>query len=359
MFPGVPPSSSLHRIIGNDDGADASLPADAVAASLNGGLSSLLLNHHFRNEIALRSAILASDVQSRSLQSDLLTKLVARDSLRKALLSRHLAYSNPFEQVTSTLPYFALAQKVQQDALINQAFKLGQEEALKRVIGTQVVSGIDIPVTANFDLPSSENLPSDKIIPHSEFDIGHEVLFKEAPSGFLNDAQDKKYFDASTLSDPDEATLANRRTRGGVTEPFPEKLHRLLDDCEERGETEVISFLPHGRAFIVHHVERFCREVMPRYFKQSRLSSFQRQLNLYGFRRITTGQDSGGYYHELFLKGRPALAIHMRRVGICKPGENNNRSSCRSSSATQTPDFYKMAPLSSNNSDDSKLKAQP
>lgn len=79
--------------------------------------------------------------------------------------------------------------------------------------------------------------------------------------------------------------------------------------------------MPHGRAFAIHHVERFCREIMPRYFKQSRLSSFQRQLNIYGFSRITTPeQDSGeppcAYYHELFLKGRPALTIHMRRVGV-------------------------------------------
>ena len=80
---------------------------------------------------------------------------------------------------------------------------------------------------------------------------------------------------------------------------------------------------------------------MPNYFKQSRLSSFQRQLNLYGFSRVTNGPDAGGYYHELFLKGRPALAVHMRRVGVTSATSNH-----RSIRPTgNTPDFYNMLPV--------------
>jgi hypothetical protein len=117
----------------------------------------------------------------------------------------------------------------------------------------------------------------------------------------------------------------------------------MLRETEEAGESDLISFFPHGRAFAIHHVERFCREVMPRYFKQSRLSSFQRQLNLYGFTRITSGPDTGGYYHELFLKGRPALVIHMRRGGVPKPTRiiRTNKPAVPAA----TPDFYSMAPV--------------
>ena len=87
------------------------------------------------------------------------------------------------------------------------------------------------------------------------------------------------------------------------------------------------------------HPERFTKEVMPNYFKQSRLSSFQRQLNLYGFTRITSGPDAGGYYHELFLKGRPTLAIHMRRVGLPK-GEDRRK--MRAKNVKSEPNFYGM-----------------
>jgi hypothetical protein len=97
------------------------------------------------------------------------------------------------------------------------------------------------------------------------------------------------YFDASALQDPDAACLANRRTRGGVTEPFPEKLHRMLKEVEAANETDILSFFPHGRAFAVHNPTRFVAEVMPKYFRQSRLSSFQRQLNLCKFFQLYQG----------------------------------------------------------------------
>ena len=79
---------------------------------------------------------------------------------------------------------------------------------------------------------------------------------------------------------------------------------------------------------------------MPKYFKQSRVSSFQRQLNLYGFTRIHTGPDAGGYYHELFLRGRPALGVHIRRVGV--PRAVPRRRGVKAHDATIDPDFYAM-----------------
>jgi hypothetical protein len=59
---------------------------------------------------------------------------------------------------------------------------------------------------------------------------------------------------------------------------------------------------------------KFCFII--RYFKQSKLSSFQRQLNLWGFQRVLDGIDRGGYYHELFLMGRPDLAKIMLRTRV-------------------------------------------
>ena len=149
------------------------------------------------------------------------------------------------------------------------------------------------------------------------------------------------YIDASDMAEPDPAELArSRRTRGGVTEPFPEKLQRMLKEVADSGDSDIISFYSHGRAFAVHDPERFTKEVMPKYFKQSRLSSFQRQLNLYGFARITSGPDTGGYYHELFLQGRPSLCVHMRRVGV--PHGTEDRRKLKSSTKKKEPDFYAM-----------------
>lgn len=83
-----------------------------------------------------------------------------------------------------------------------------------------------------------------------------------------------QYKDVSVLSDP---TPDTRRNRGGVLEPFPQKLHCMLDQIEREGKSDIVSFFSHGRAFVIHKPKRFEEEVMPRFFKQTRLSSFQRQ----------------------------------------------------------------------------------
>lgn len=108
----------------------------------------------------------------------------------------------------------------------------------------------------------------------------------------------------------------SRRMRGGVIEPFPEKLHRLLLEVEAAGRSDVISFVANGRAFAIHKPDKFFKEIVPLYFRQSRLSSFKRQLNLYGFELINTGPARGGYYHELFVKDRSELCRRMRRVAV-------------------------------------------
>ena len=114
----------------------------------------------------------------------------------------------------------------------------------------------------------------------------------------------------------DEATGAQKRRahRGGVAVPFPEKLHYMLSQVDGEGVSHIVSWQPHGRCFIVHKPQEFVQEVMPRYvtvvfnlmikifthifplrfFKQTKLTSFQRQLNLYGFVRLTAGTDRGG-----------------------------------------------------------------
>eukprot|EP00592_Proboscia_alata_P008468 CAMPEP_0194363418 /NCGR_PEP_ID=MMETSP0174-20130528/11213_1 /TAXON_ID=216777 /ORGANISM="Proboscia alata, Strain PI-D3" /LENGTH=765 /DNA_ID=CAMNT_0039136801 /DNA_START=112 /DNA_END=2406 /DNA_ORIENTATION=+ len=126
------------------------------------------------------------------------------------------------------------------------------------------------------------------------------------------------------------------RKRGGVAIPFPLKLHQMLNDVNKDGLSHVVSWQPHGRCFIVHLPKVFVADIMSKYFKQSKLTSFQRQLNLYGFNRLTHGKDAGGYYHELFLKGKLFLCTRLIRMKV------NGRGVKGVSSPELEPDFYSM-----------------
>lgn len=99
----------------------------------------------------------------------------------------------------------------------------------------------------------------------------------------------------------------------GGNESFPRKVYRMLEEAEENGMEDVASFLSHGRVFVIHKPRKFITDFMPKYFSTSRMSSFQRQLNLYGFRRVKGGADKGGYYHDSFLKGKPELLVRIKR----------------------------------------------
>mmetsp|Transcript_11729 Transcript_11729/g.17205 ORF Transcript_11729/g.17205 Transcript_11729/m.17205 type:complete len:185 (+) Transcript_11729:79-633(+) len=117
--------------------------------------------------------------------------------------------------------------------------------------------------------------------------------------------------DDSSSSD-DGQTVA----RGGVATPFPWKVYDMLETAEVDGFEDLVSWIPHGRAFMVHHPQKFVEQVMPIWFSQTKFASFQRQLNLYGFRRLTTGRDKGAYFNPRFLRGERQLIQKMNRQKI-------------------------------------------
>jgi hypothetical protein len=67
---------------------------------------------------------------------------------------------------------------------------------------------------------------------------------------------------------------------------FPYKLYRLLQSIGEIDDVAAcITWLSHGRAFIIRDEAVFVSKVIPEYFKQTKMRSFARQLLLWGFKR--------------------------------------------------------------------------
>ena len=63
--------------------------------------------------------------------------------------------------------------------------------------------------------------------------------------------------------------------------------HRKLYDLIGAEPNWLVEWAGHGESFFIRNEEEFCAQVLPKYFRHTKLTSFQRQLNLYGFRRIT------------------------------------------------------------------------
>ena len=153
--------------------------------------------------------------------------------------------------------------------------------------------------------------------------------------------EDHPYRDFSGERVADEEK--NICTKGGVKVPFPVKLFNMLEhiDLNEPELAKIISWQPHGRAFVAHDVKRFEKEVLPRFFDQKYWASFRRQLNLWGFRRLAqSGPDNGAYYNELFLRSKTFLC---RSISRTTPGSSNG-SRIKANPDTE-PKFHTMPPL--------------
>jgi len=70
-------------------------------------------------------------------------------------------------------------------------------------------------------------------------------------------------------------------------------LHRF-----NRMTTDNSAWLPHGRSWRILQQKAFEERVIPLYFRHGRYSSFARQVNGWGFKRITHGSDYNSYYRK-------------------------------------------------------------
>ncbi|GAX13371.1 hypothetical protein FisN_8Lu414 [Fistulifera solaris] len=94
---------------------------------------------------------------------------------------------------------------------------------------------------------------------------------------------------------------------------FPAKLHYLLGEMEKDGQNDIMSWQSDGLSFVVHDKARLEEHILPQWYRQSHYSSFQRQLNIYGFQRISKGVHKGGYKHEFFQRDKPELCANIPR----------------------------------------------
>ena len=79
----------------------------------------------------------------------------------------------------------------------------------------------------------------------------------------------------------------------------------------DEANSDAIAWLPHGKGFVIRNKKVFSDVTLPKYFKESKFTSFTRKLNRWGFCRITHGTESGAYYHPYFQKGNLRRTLLM------------------------------------------------
>ena len=89
---------------------------------------------------------------------------------------------------------------------------------------------------------------------------------------------------------------------------FPQRLMEILS---EPFNIDAITWLPHGKAFIIINSQKFSKHILPKYFRKTKYTSFTRKLNRWNFTRVTRGPDLGAYYHAFFQRGNEALCTQM------------------------------------------------
>ncbi|KAL9179271.1 hypothetical protein ACHAXT_008561 [Thalassiosira profunda] len=102
---------------------------------------------------------------------------------------------------------------------------------------------------------------------------------------------------------------------------FLRKTWQMINSCDP----EIATWSEDGRTFIVKDPDVFASDIIPLYFKHNNFSSFVRQLNFYGFRKIKSDSiriaddhpDSHKWWrfkHENFLRGRPDLLKEIKKA---------------------------------------------
>jgi len=124
----------------------------------------------------------------------------------------------------------------------------------------------------------------------------------------------------SPIGDDAPETNKTNDTTKQRPDKFPQRLMKILSD---ESNSTIISWLPHGKSFIIRKKDRFINEVLPLHFKQLKYTSFTRKLHRWGFILVRNGQEKGSYYHKSFQRGRMDLC-HEMSCKVLRTPENDS-----------------------------------
>jgi len=221
---------------------------------------------------------------SRDADQNLIERLLMNRQLQNGVGSLPINLPNPRVGVSQVDPSAQLLSLLQQEHLRLQHQSQQQISALVNL--QQRIQRQQQPVPLQNGLHSSPGImpmrSSQGMVTAAVGDPVATILLPHANRIDQDSNHKTRYTMQPSIALPKDAT-------------FPIKLHYILSQPQHN---DLIAWASHGECWRVLKPKAL-EKILPQYFRHGNFSSFQRQLYIWGFRRITSGPDLNSYQHKV------------------------------------------------------------